>query len=500
MTLRLRVQWNNPSHFLLANPRIAVSADGGAINRASMGSGFEEFVIPDQASGVLIHARFLVSLPAMVARERTFSPASPNTAPVEEFFDDPRPAMVDQEVLSIIQAFTVLPGGTALRPNSITAYAGAHPLLDVKSGASVNGASLVQLRTDFVDITALWMNYAANKDDYLDHKPGTRLVVLGHTGGHPLIWFASVPSACIAPPRPGIGALVFFRPSNYTYSSDRLDEPHDMYPLNRYLLAPDPTTRFPDCTRLDTISAFIRSGNLRPFGDVRAGFEAALSQSGKAVVMLHPWPSAANFGSAATGALPGLVRGAIRFLWASSRVGANRGGIDLGRLGLSAFSAGGAGLWPAFAGSGAKVKELYLLDVNGVTAVAPQVIKWAHTTPGARLRMSAGHNDSFASHLGIKKAVEDALALGPAPPAGGLPNQVSASPLAASGWDPGGNLRWDHALSLLKTATPPADGVERANPHTRHQFALFGGSDPGRLGASAATFLQEFLLASGYDP
>ena len=56
-------------------------------------------------------------------------------------------------------------------------------MLDTKMMAnSVNGAVLVQIHTDWVDITTFWNAYAKDDGgaDYTaDHQPGTELVVLG---------------------------------------------------------------------------------------------------------------------------------------------------------------------------------------------------------------------------------------------------------------------------------------------------------------------------------
>ncbi|WP_129347706.1 hypothetical protein [Sorangium cellulosum] len=150
-------------------------------------------------------------------------------------------------VLQVEQPYDVVAGGTMLQAANIPAYVKSRPLVDTKVMANVNGAALVQIRTEFVHITPFWMAYAAYASEYVaDHRPGDpELVALGYTGGRPLIWFATVPAACAAPPAPGVGCLVFFRPESYAYT--RVDEAsHSMFGLNRYLLKPvdDPKASF----------------------------------------------------------------------------------------------------------------------------------------------------------------------------------------------------------------------------------------------------------------
>ena len=164
-------------------------------------SRFREFEIQGSPNSVLLVASFEVSLAARNALEHTFTQV-PHEIPVEELPVEPRPA-IKSEVLSIRQTFTVGGRGTDLSADRIGAFAGPHPLLDTKTAANVNGVALVQIRTDFVDLTEIWSNFAGNIGKYkAEHSPGTTLVVLGKTtggtrlGSPPLIWFASIPDAC----------------------------------------------------------------------------------------------------------------------------------------------------------------------------------------------------------------------------------------------------------------------------------------------------------------
>ncbi|WP_437971219.1 hypothetical protein WMF04_18825 [Sorangium sp. So ce260] len=298
-------------------------------------------------------------------------------------------------MLQVEQPYDVVAGGTMLEAANIPAYVKGHPLVDTKVMANVNGAALAQIRTEFVNITPFWMAYAAFASEYVaEHQPGDpELVALGYTGGKPLIWFATVPAACAAPPAPGVGCLVFFRPTNYAYT--RIDDAHhEMFGLNRYLLKPVDEP-FADVWRRDVFRPDPDAGN-NPFVYLRAGFEDALSRSHKSVVILHPWPSGSDFGAAISASLPALAGGALRLLWAEQRLGRNRGAIQLGRLGIAGYSSGGLSLWAALTSNKQRVSEVYAFDARGTSSNGGTAIQWFNSRSDTVLRMTGGYRQQPA--------------------------------------------------------------------------------------------------------
>ncbi|WP_437872650.1 hypothetical protein [Sorangium sp. So ce363] len=453
--LKLRVTWPNAGHALLpeSGADVRLEAGGAPLPLASRSAGVREFDIPDGTARVVLKATFTASFGAVG-----------------------RAGAMSHPVLQVEQPYDVVAGGTMLEAASIPAYVKSHPLVDTKVMANVHGAALAQIRTEFVNVTPFWMAYAAYASEYVvDHRPGDpALVALGYTGGKPLLWFASVPAACAAPPAPGVGCLVFFRPENYAYS--RVDEAsHSMFGLNRYLLKPvdDPTAGI---WKRDQFLPDPGEGN-SPYAWLRAGFEDALARSQKPVVLLHPWPSGSDFGAATGPSLPALAGGALRLLWAEQRLARSRGGIHLGRLGIMGYSAGGLSMWAALASNKQRVSEVYALDARGTPANAGAAIQWFNARSDTVLRMSGGFQ--LAANEGIRVSIEKL--------AGGPVSRVTATPPDQKAYQAGSNPLWDHV-----TAHHPE---VREAPGFWHQFAVFGGH-VALPGPFALTFLQQFLQDS----
>ncbi|EYF00476.1 hypothetical protein [Chondromyces apiculatus] len=467
MTLRVRVKWPNAGTPLLpeAHADVQLEAGGAPLPIAHRGPGVREFEVPEGTAKVTLKARFVAALGGVTLADGTAVPPQKH------------------EVLRVEQPYDVVEGETTLAPVNLPAYIKGHPLVDTSAVANVRGAVLLQLRTEFVDITPFWKAYALHHGEYArDRTDRVTLVVVGSTGASPLIWFACVPDACHAPLRPGISALVFFRPSNYAYS--RVDEPHDAFGLNRYLLAPvatdeiDPAAPPPYWAR-DQFTADPQ-GSLWAW--LRCGFERALASSGKPAVLLIPWPSALDFGRATSAELPVLAEGVIRLLWATQRLAKQRGAIHLGRLALSGYSAGGLGLWAAFANNLERTGEVYAFDARGTQANAGMAVKWFNDKPSRKLRLTGGFQ--LTANEGIRRAIEK---LG-----GSLAGRFSRLPADEKAYAPGATAYWDHACALIDAAYRP--GI-MAEPAYWHQYAVFGGDmiDPA---FPVATFLELFLRAS----
>ncbi|AUX48540.1 hypothetical protein SOCE26_100780 [Sorangium cellulosum] len=455
MPLKLRVTWRNAGSPLLpdALADVQATADDAPLAPAGAGPGLREFAIPEGAARVALKARF--------------------SAAFEAFEDVPA---LQEEVLSVEQAFDVDGGGAALRPAEDPAYGQAHPLVDVKAAPGSPGVVVAQIHTDFVDITPFWMAYARSTDEYQQgHRAGAELVALGATAGEPKIWFANVPEACKAPPDAGVSALVFFRPEGYAYT--KVDQRHEMFGLNRYLLTPDPDPGASFWAR-DVFEVDPRDQSRWVY--LRCSFEEALAASGKAVVMLHPWPNGSSFGAAATASLPGLAEAAIRFLWGAQKLGVGRGGVHLGKLGLAGFSAGGLPLWQALAANAGRVSEVFAFDARGAAKNEATILRWYRGDASRRLRLTGGHQ--LDANAAIRKSLGGSA----------VDARFSALPPDKSGYLPGANPLWDHVCSAL------ADDEREAHLSSDsiwHQFAVFGGAPrPGE--ERAVTFLQRFLEES----
>jgi hypothetical protein len=461
MTLKVRVTWVNAGATLLpeALAEVNLEVSGSPLPVARKSVGLREFDIPDGTTKVTLKAQFSVKFGAVGAEP-----------PKEEV------------VWFAEQSYDVVATGTELSPIDIPRYVKAHPLVELHAATATQGAALIRLRTELVDITPFWFAYADYAGEWAsEHHPKGNLVALGSTGGNPKIMFASFNDACLSPPKAGISCLVFFRPA-ISYANNRVDQKHTMFGLNRFLLKPvdDPNADF---WKRDIFNQHGPAGKEEWYFWLRCGFEDALDRCGKSVVMLHPWPNGIDFGAAAGPKLPDLAAAAIRFLWARQRIAKDRGGIHLGRLGISGYSAGGIALYSALASNLERVDEVYAFDARGASGSAGTVVQWFTKKPDSRcLRMSGGFQ--LAAHAAIKAAIEKKL---------GATARVSADPPSEKGYDPGVNPIWDHVMSKVKDVHP-----EYWKEHGLwHQLAMFGGyiAMPGPM---MLTFLQRFLQDSDF--
>lgn len=463
MTLKISITWDNANHPLLPEAHADVKLDGAGVTLDRSAPGRREYTIADGVRRVVLKASFSASFGPI----QGFAPEGQGRVSTVSI----SAGSMTREVLNAHQPFDVVDGGTRLSPMSQPEYAGPHPLVDMRGAANVHGAAAIKIRTDFVDITEFWKAYAGGWSYYeAERKPGAQLVVLGSTSASPLIWFASFPDICANFTNGFTSCLVFFRPGNYEYL--RLDQPHQMSALARYLLKPkeedDTTAQFWERDYIDRSSGY----NL-----IRCGFEDALVRSRRAVVMLHPWQSGSGYGTATSASLPSLCDGAIRLLWATQHICRNTGNVRLGRLGISGFSLGGGAMYPALAANIGRVDEVYAFDCLGAKNFGPIAAQWAASRPEARLRM-AGSGLNVVYHQATYRTIQTTS--GTTAP---LP-RVSALPESERGYRKDMNPRWDHVLKEREDM--------RAHADTRHQFTIFGGyvALPGPF---AKTFLLKFL-------
>ncbi|WP_437908215.1 hypothetical protein WME95_10230 [Sorangium sp. So ce327] len=462
MTLRIAVTWPNANSPLLPDnlADVRLEAGGTPLTPKQAAPGRREYEIPDGAAKLSLKASFSVA----------FGPVKGTAKNPDVLIDV---GAMTHVVLRAEQEFDVVDGGTRLRPVDQPAYAGPHPLVHMVGAANLHAAVSIKLRTEFVDITPFWKVYAAVWSYYeAEHKPGTTLLVLGATGATPIIWFASIPDACLHCTNGFASCLIFFRPENYIYT--QVNQPHQMAALARYLLKPKEAD---DATAQSWERDYIAGDG---YNLIRCGFEDALARSQRAVVMLHPWPSGTAFGGAAGSELPALCSGALRLLWADQHIFRGTANVRLGRLGISGFSRGGGSLWPALASNIGRVDEVYAFDCVGTDTSAGTIVQWYNSRPEARLRMVGGAYN-VAKHQAIYRTIQTTNGVtGPL-------THVTAIPESNEGYAPRGNPLWDHVLKEREDL--------RSHPDTRHQFAIFGGyiALPGPF---ALTFLLRFLKES----
>lgn len=458
MTLRLLVDWSNPTHPLLAEPHafIDVQADGAPLAPVAQSQGEREFELPVGTSTVQLNVSFRPQLGAV------------GLTPVQQ-----------HEVLRARQTYRVAPNGAELVPEDMLPMMQPHPLIDSKSLSNRHGALRAHVHTDFVDVQAFWRAYCATahhnrevRNEYdQEHHVGTQLRALAYTGGNPLLWFASYPDTLAFAPSSEVSCLVFFRPANDEYT--RLDQEHSMFRLNRFLLSPVSGAQEPH--RAD-----------RFLGDyvwLRAGFEQAILESGRDLVLVQPWPSGTAFGDAVTNRLPNLASAIVRLLWAHGEIATGHLDVRLGRLGLSGYSAGGWALWHALRANISQVREVFAFDANGTHNNVSLAHRWFHSNADNRLRLSGGLSFAPAVGSGIGPNLQMAARVND------TSGRVSVMPSDPREYTNGSMPHWDYVTALHP-------GL-RASGGARHQFAIFG-SYPGIASPPNTTFLEQFLRLSGY--
>jgi hypothetical protein len=480
MSIRLQVKWPNAKSPLLQNPTVTVLADDADLPAISQAPGLHQFDIPDGTLSVRVAVQFQPALP--VGQGRTS----------------------EEVVLSADQAYVVL--GTTLiadplpfrMVNGQIIGQNVHPLIDtISTGNAPSGLTIVEVRTEFVDVTAMW-RVRANQDalDVFDAETerDISLTAIGATGSTPTMWFASFPLG-LTPPSAEVGTLVFFRPSvTKSYKQPfEVDGFETQHALNRYLLSPR-DSRSPVIVRGEAKprsadSFFFVAGPTSPIF-LRASFHRALAQSGKPIVLLQPWPQGGtNFGDAATARLPKLLKGILRFLRGMGFIAPNLPNVTPGRLGLAGYSAGGPATFAALRANAALVRELYLFDPMFMVTAADAVIQWATRTPDFRLRMTG--EVAFGSMHAVRGVVQRRVS-GEAGDA-----FVTALPETKARYrtvEEGGWPWWNFAIGFIPEA--------RFDFHNHHQFVLYGGAEFETAADSTVTsftpFMEQFLKASAF--
>lgn len=473
----LRVQWPNAGHVLLARPSIVVQADGQALEAVARAPGRHDFEIPDGAARVELLATFQADLPVI----------APEIVETFTLFQAGQNYRVEQDGL-------IADSAVVFGKEQIDFTRTVHPLIQTVSAANaISGAAVAELRTEFLDITDHWFANAPTRESQLfamDNEPGNDFVALAATGSQPPLWFAHFPKD-LDPGRSEVGVMVAFRPhGHYTYSTafDLRHFERGLQDLSRYLLSPK------DTREVEIDEAPARVEERFPFADtyypLRIGWQQAVLRSGKQMVVFHPWPTGGlQFGDALTSRLPGLIDQMLRFLHGAGRAGASQASLQLGRLGVAGFSAGGGPAVQAMKTNRRRVKEMYLLDPFPFIPDMPFVIDWAFRTQDFRLRMTG------ANFWGQCETVRRAILAGLTGEAGDAFVTLRPTSLAIfKPEDKGGSHYWNYVIH-----TQPE--LQFA-PHVHHQFAAFGGDflvhDDDFNMVDNVTWLEEFLTNSAF--
>jgi hypothetical protein len=477
--IRFRVEWVNPRHALLAEAgaNIVVSIPGQAQTLApvSHGRGFREYDVPSTVSEFLLEISFAPELGKVGAA-----------------------AAMSTEVFKASQRYVVSEEGNHIEAVDMPPFLQPHPLIDSKTEASSNVAVLAQARTEIVDITRFWDHYmdwrTASSDPSESASPGefrterepfVQFVALGYTGGIPLIWFASVPVVLSLPRTTRIGTLVYYRPDNYWYNN--VNDRHDSYPLNRFILNPIPVALAGNrYWRMDQIH---RDQLGQWYYWLPAGIEQAVSRSNREVLLLLPWAPGSSYGSAADKNLPVVAEQIVRFLYAIQAIALGGFDVSLGRLAIAGYSQGGAILWNALEANRERVDEVYAFDAENTGKQATRLQKWFKS------RTDAGRDPRLFFANGIQLGAATAVAnwvqthTQPVPP----PNRILAIPRTNSEFTDNSIPSWVHATLGLP-------GLQN-DDNARHQFPVFAHypRTPGEPAADQPTFLQYFLELSGFQ-
>jgi hypothetical protein len=264
-------------------------------------------------------------------------------------------------------------------------WRGLHPRYRVVSPQSGTGDHSYQVSLGFVDVSRYFARLnpsflssfsprsSANKDPHF----GCTLYALEYlTGKIPKLWFVIVPPSLNTEPEKtrnpfrhdawdprkvpardissDIGVLYFFRPnSKATY--------HDLVQVRNL-------DRFTIYMKDDETNPFFIDHWSRWILAPSRGLERQLVESNKKCIFVHPWPSAADFGDAATAQAPRLLQEIITTLHCRGALSGNKPQkLRLGRLAVGGYSHGGKivdDMWRDTT-LRSSFDELYLFDPQG---------------------------------------------------------------------------------------------------------------------------------------
>jgi hypothetical protein len=419
-----------------------------------------------------------------------------------------RAALPPTRVLGVEQELTLDPGGTSYSPRWTKGPPRTHPLIDVTTAANARNAHVdVLAHLEFLDVTAIFEKAAPDMPPSGgSDRFGCTTVVLASTAGPPALWFATVPPQGSQVVGPRHNALVFFRPE--VEPSSRLGDPFDANRLARYLLAPTATSgRAPDDELIRTVlldgDPIHRAQPVEVpryealYDSVRVAMERSLDAAardgvGLRGVMVHPWPDGLDFGDASSSRLPHRLRELLRALWGFQHLLVEADTIELGRLVLAGYSAGGGPLRDALAANRDMdaLEEVWAFDTKALFLAVPLVKTWIDAAPARRLRATYGEVANGTYLEALRRRVDTSV-----------PGAVVVAPAQSSFWEVDVNRQpqptwWGACVQTIHHWDAQlAREVMVGRGTSRHAFAMFGG--PGKRPSDGGrTFFEDFLRAS----
>lgn len=475
--IKLQIRWPNAGHALLQGRTFSINKnDDQPIEPSSEAPGLVTYDLDDDVTQIDMMLLFMPELP-LHDKAKTTKPTV--------VWDAKQTFRIENNVLIADTA----PVGMFTRQQEWTTT--LHPLIDLVSvDMAVSGIAVMELRTEFVDLTDWVTTVSGTYWTYFmaDNPPGNRLAFLGATKAQPPVWVVHCPED-MAPANPETDALVFYRPGQlnpYTTATDAKNK-MILWFIARYLFVPSGSATVD--TPSGSMPAMAERGDkmTRTFLALRVGMMDAVIRSGRKVVAIHPWPTASVImGDAGDARLPRRCDEVLRFMQGRGMIGAGQENLRLGRLGLSGYSMGGDALYPALQANRTRVSELYLFDPNNTATYAPYVIDWGRKTKNFRLRMMTSLH--WVSMAATQKTLIGAMT-------------GEAGDLFMSLYPPNPGTFWN----AIENGGDPAwsrvtvgEGINLADWNWRHQFAMFGG-ELDEAHPFLRTWLEIFLNGSGFE-
>ena len=349
----LLVNWANPTHFLLEKPTVTLDVDGVSATPA-VATGSASFVVPAGTANPPIAT-------LTVQFDTTFMGPSTTTLRLQQRFQLLPPGLASSGGPQPLE-YVVQPPGS---PTSVT-QAGCHPLITSIIGA---GLWFVVVNTRTVDVTAVQPGLCSFLNVLTRPLPVTNVRVLARTDGtSPLHWITATPAACSSF---ADNDLVCFltAPQGSPLDSDNTTFylPPNFAPLG-VALGSFLGGGLNDATLPPRMRDFFTPGapGNAPNVILPRGWEAALAASGKHVALVLPVPAGGSHNSAATAALPKLLRDVHATLSALGDIAAPAGlAVNPPQLGIAAHSNGGGALFAVVDASPKAFGEIWLFEPNG---------------------------------------------------------------------------------------------------------------------------------------
>jgi hypothetical protein len=401
MSISITVTWKNPNHQYLPEKYAAVSittVPKVKVDLISSKPGQRIFEIKDP----------ITRLEALASFEAEFGPVNQGSKQVLK---------QRHEVLRAEQHFSIQ--GTKVDTLKMSTFDGPHPLVIVHTVSNQNIALHLEILTDFVNLQPFWEAFSVFPSRWIkDVKKGKTIgknttfpikdhdfmaeykknkekdmdfVTLGFTGGAPRIWYTCAHKNTFSNDK--TGCFVFHRPSpddNITFKT-----PHSQYTMNRYLLAPNHGETDEFYWRSDHLFPFqVYDGS--PYPWLCAGFEQAIVNSKRCVVLVYPWPGeysiTNNPPNESTKNIKEKCEKILRCLFALSKETNKKSpSIHPQRIALGAYSAGGSYLQMTVNTNKEHINEIYCFDA--VRLNLRSLFSWLISNPQNRLRMSWSHRN-----------------------------------------------------------------------------------------------------------